>query len=166
MRGSEDARRVIEEVDGFAQALAVCAAALDAAIEPEYRGGDLACVLEDIRAWASLAQYYTLKISAALHLAVYQLSENEKEKEIAVCELEEAVEPWRTLAEIWAAHYMPYEMGRVNQTFGYSYYIDDVRRDIEIARRMKTLREQAAEHSVLAEGGFESRPWAIELNTH
>lgn len=39
-------------------------------IEPEYRGGDLACVLEDIRAWACLAQYYELKISASLHLAV------------------------------------------------------------------------------------------------
>lgn len=51
---------------------------------------------------------------------------------------------------------MPYQMGRVNQTFGYSYYIDDVRRDIELARRMKTLREQAEEHSVLAEGGLKA----------
>ena len=162
----EDARRVIEEVDGFAQALASCVAELDDAIEPEYRGGDLACVLEDIRAWACLAQYYTLKISAALHLAVYQMSENEKEKTIAVGELEEAVGPWRELADIWSAHYMPYQMGRVNQTFGYSYYTDDVRRDIEIARRMKTLREQTTEHSVLAEGGFESHPWALDLDTH
>ena len=157
---------MIADIGSFARKLALCASDLDASIEPEYRGGDLACVLEDIRAWARLAQYYELKISAALHLAVYQLSGNEKEKEIAVDELEEAVGPWRELAEIWAAHYMPYQMGRVNQTFGYSYYTDDVRRDIELARRMKTLRELAAEHSVLAEGGFESHPWALDLDTH
>ncbi len=164
--GSEDARRVIEKIEDFSHELVTCAAELDAAIEPEYRGGDLACVLEDIRAWACLANYYALKISAALHLAVYQINENEKEKTIAVEELEEAVEPWRELSEIWAAHYMPYQMGRVNQTFGYSYYAGEVRRDIEIARRLKTLRELASAPSVLAEGGFESRPWAIELDTH
>ena len=163
---AEDARRIIATIGGFARELLTCASDLDAVIEPEYRGGDLACVLEDIHAWACLAQYYELKISASLHLAVYQLSGDEKEKAIAIDELTEAVEPWRRLSEIWAAHYMPYQMGRVNQTFGYSYYIDDVRRDIELARRMKTLREQAEEHSVLAEGGFESHPWALDLDTH
>ena len=81
-------------------------------------------------------------------------------------ELEEAVPVWQTLAEIWAGHYMPYQMGRVNQTFGYSYYTDEVRRDVTLAKNMKTLRRLAAEPSPLAEGGFESHPWALDLDTH
>ena len=163
---AEDARRVIAELSDFARELLVCASDLDAAIEPEYRGGDLACVLEDIRAWACLAQYYELKISAALHLAVYQLGGTEKEKDIAVEELTEAVGAWQELSAIWAGHYMPYQMGRVNQTFGYSYYLDDVRRDVELARRTRTLQELAEHPSALAEGGFERHPWALDLDTH
>ena len=163
---AEDARRVVAELSDFARELLVCASDLDAAIEPEYRGGDLACVLEDIRAWACLAQYYELKISAALHLAVYQLGGTEKEKDIAVEELTEAVGAWQELSAIWAGHYMPYQMGRVNQTFGYSYYLDDVRRDVELARRTRTLQELAEHPSALAEGGFERHPWALDLDTH
>ena len=162
----EDAISVIREVQAYAQTLAETAEELDEAIEPEYRGGELACVLEDIRAWACLSRYYALKISAALYLAVYQLSEDESAKETAVEELEDAVPVWQRLSEIWAGHYMPYQMGRVNQTFGYSYYIDEVRRDVTLAKNMKTLRQLAAESSPLAEGGFESHPWALDLDTH
>ncbi|MBE6935452.1 MAG: hypothetical protein E7458_03010 [Ruminococcaceae bacterium] len=163
---AEDARRVIEIVGHNARELAEVAEALDQAIEPEYRGGDLACCLEDIRAWCLLSAYYEKKIRAALQLAVFQLSGDEEQKELAVRELSEAVKPWQRLAEVWAAHYMPYQMARVNQTFGYSYYTDEVRRDVTLAMRMKTLRELAENPSPLSEGGFESHPWALDLDTH
>ena len=162
----EDAASVIDLLREYADTLDATAARLDAAIEPEYRGGELACVLEDIRAWACLSRYYLLKIGAALHLALYQLGEDEAEKAAAVELLEQAVPVWERLAEIWAGHYMPYRMARVNQTFGYTYYTEDVKRDVTLAKTAKPLRVLLSEKSVPEEGGFESHPWALDLDTH
>ncbi len=162
--GGEDALTVIGEIEGYAETLRETAEALDAAIAPEDRGGELACVLEDIRAWGCLARYYRLKIGAAYRLALYLLNGDEKEKEEAVRELERAVEPWKELAGIWAGHYMPYEMGRVNQVFGYSYYTQDVIRDVDLAKRMKPLSEGGA--AVPGEELFEDRPHMLDLDTH
>ena len=53
---------------------------------------------------------------------------------MAVNNLENAVDVWKTLSLAWSTHYMPYKMARTKQIFGYSYYIDDVAHDVEIAR--------------------------------
>jgi hypothetical protein len=57
-------------------------------------------------------------------------------------------------------------MARVNRTFGYSYYTDEVHRDVEIAKRMRTDREMEENPSPLNEGGFERKPWAIEKDNN
>lgn len=154
----EDAQAVAALMRHQAELCASCAEKLDAAIEPEYRAGDLACVLEDIRAWACFARYCAKKIDAALALELFCLTGDTDRKAYAVGQLESALGDWQELSAVWAGHYMPYQMGRANQIFGYSYYIEDVRRDIEIARRMEAGR--SGEAQVLAEGGFESAPWA------
>jgi len=158
----EDARQVVEALAAYAKILRNCADALDSSIPPEDRGGDLACVLEDVRAWACLTQYYHDKIEAALRLCLYEEGGDEAEKADAVAELEAAVPVWEKLASIWAGHYMPYEMGRVNQTFGYSYYTDEVRRDVEIARRVRPKDADPEEET----GLFRDRPHQLDLDTH
>lgn len=156
---AEDARSVIELMHRQADILDECIQKLDAAIEPEYRAGDIVCVLEDIRAWSCFTKYCVKKIDAALSLVLFCRTEDRSHKEYAVKQLESALLDWKELSEIWAGHYMPYQMGRVNQIFGYTYYIDDVRRDIEIARRMEPGKN--SEDDVLAEAGFKSDSWAF-----
>ncbi len=154
----EDARTVIRLIEGYAEKLAACEAALDAAIEPEYRAGDLVCVLEDIRAWKFYARYLVKKLRASLALAVFVLGGDEAHKDEAVGLLADAVGDWQALSAVWAGHYMPYQMGRVNQVFGYPYFLEDVRRDVVIAKAMR--RGETGEEAVLSEGGFKSPGWA------
>ncbi len=156
--GAEDAQAVVAQIRRQAQLLDACVQQLDAAIEPEYRAGDLACVLEDLHAWGCFAQYCSKKIDAALALELFCRTGDINRKFYAVKQLESALDDWQALSEIWAGHYMPYQMGRANQIFGYSYYTEDARRDIEFARRMEPGRTSEAE--VLAEAGFKSAPWA------
>ncbi len=155
---AEDCGTVIRLIEGYAARVAGWESALDAAIEPEYRAGDLACVLEDIRAWKHYARYLAKKLRASLSLALFVLCGEEKEREKAVGLLTAAVEDWQALSAVWSGHYMPYQMGRVNQVFGYPYFLEDVRRDVEIARTMQ--RGETSEEAVLKEGGFDSPGWA------
>ncbi|MBQ3880447.1 MAG: hypothetical protein II727_09090 [Oscillospiraceae bacterium] len=155
---AEDARTTIRLISGYAEKLGECERVLDEAIEPEYRAGDLACVLEDIRAWKYYAKYLAKKIEASLSLALFVLGRDEGEKEKAVSLLTAAVEDWQALSAVWAGHYMPYQMGRVNQVFGYPYFLEDVRRDIVLAKTMQ--RGETSEQAILAEGGFKSPGWA------
>jgi hypothetical protein len=36
---------------------------------------------------------------------------------------------------VWAGHYIPYKMVRSKYIFGYGLYLEDVKKDIEIAKR-------------------------------
>jgi hypothetical protein len=109
---------------------------LRAEIPSEYLGGDLECTLMDIEAWEQLANYYYNKFSAALKLVYFEKTGDESYKDQAVKCLEEGLESWKVLSYIWSQHYMSYKMARVRRFFGWPYYIEDVKRDIEIARNM------------------------------
>lgn len=107
---------------------------LEKSIPKGYLEGDLLCTILDLKAWKELGRYYYLKIKAALKLVFYEYTADETLKNEAIGYLESAVESWTNLSYIWSTHYLPYKMARVKQIFGYSYYIDDVKRDIELAK--------------------------------
>ena len=100
------------------------------------RAGDIECVQLDIRAWHALGSYYLCKFTAALLLIEYRLTGGETLKKEAVGALNRGLEHWKDLAYIGSLHYLPYRMGRVGQIFGWSYYIDDVERDIRLAENI------------------------------
>lgn len=111
-------------------------------IDAEKIGGDVICTWLDLKAWQHLAAYYHAKISAALELVTYELTGDEDRKTTAIELLEGAVQHWKDLALVGARHYRPYRMTRSKRLFGWSYYLDDVERDVEIARNWQAAPGQ------------------------
>jgi len=97
-------------------------------------GGHAACTLLDLQAWVHLGRYYACKFSAALELNRYQFGGGTICVDRAVKNLEEAYGHWDDLGRLWILHNRPYWMARVKRTFGYPYYLEDCKRDIELAR--------------------------------
>jgi hypothetical protein len=85
--------------------------------------GEMECVYFDVKCWHALGSYYLRKFEAAIALLTGQ-------KDKAVTLLTEAVEFWKELSFIGSQHYLPYQLTRVDQLFGWSYYIKEVERDI------------------------------------
>ncbi|WP_405064774.1 hypothetical protein OG558_22825 [Kribbella sp. NBC_01510] len=101
---------------------------------PEWREPLATCAILDLRATAALGRYYAAKIEAALELARAE-ERGEPERAVRSAELlDEAVEHWTALGFFWSQHYRPYQMARVDRIFGYPFYLDDVRRDVHLAR--------------------------------
>ncbi|TBL79540.1 hypothetical protein [Paenibacillus thalictri] len=100
----------------------------------ELCGGHADCTLHDLQGYVEMGRYYECKFAAALELNRYRLSGDESRKAAAVTLLEKAYTHWERLGHIWSKHNKPYFMARVKMTFGYPYYLDDVRKDIELAR--------------------------------
>jgi hypothetical protein len=98
--------------------------------------GDIDCTLLDIKAWRALGNYYLRKFTAAMLLIEYRMTGREELQAKAVEALTEGLVHWKELAYIGSLHYLPYMMGRVGLTFGWSYYIDEVERDILLARQV------------------------------
>ncbi|TVY11027.1 hypothetical protein [Paenibacillus cremeus] len=101
----------------------------------ELRGGHAECTLYDLRAYVEMGRYYACKFTAALELNRFELSGRAAHKDKAVAALEQAVAHWEKLGYYWSLHNKPYFMARVKRTFGYPFYLEDVRRDVELARR-------------------------------
>jgi hypothetical protein len=106
---------------------------LEKDIPTEYQDGDILCTLLDMKAWCMLGEYYYNKFSAALELAYYELTGDSDYKNKAVSYLKQGLVCWKKLSEIGASHYMPYKMVRTGQIFGWSYYTQEVERDIHLA---------------------------------
>lgn len=102
--------------------------------DPAWREPLATCAILDLRATAALGRYYAAKIEAALELARAE-ERDEPERALRAAELlDEAVEHWTALSFFWSQHYRPYQMARVDRIFGYPFYLDDVRRDVHLAR--------------------------------
>ena len=114
------------------------AAEVDARQDP-WRMPLAACATLDLHALAALGRYYAAKIEAALDLARAEVSGAAEPGRRAVASLEDAVGHWEALGYFWGQHYQPYRMARVDRLFGYTYYLDDVRRDVRIARERLDL---------------------------
>lgn len=128
-----DIIRILEE---SAKATELAAAHLDT-ILGEYRGSHAECTLLDLQAYAAMGHYYRCKFAAALELNRYRLNGKSSHQEQAVVLLEEACGHWERLGFFWSQHNKPYFMARVKRTFGYPYYAEDVRSDVELARRFE-----------------------------
>jgi hypothetical protein len=103
----------------------------------ELRGSHAECTLYDLKAYVELGRYYECKFAAALQLNLFAGNRDPEHKEQAVSLLQQACVHWEKLGYYWSLHNKPYFMARVKQTFGYPYYLDDVRRDVELARQYK-----------------------------
>lgn len=125
---------IIKIISGSVDALRTLVSTLLDKIPCEYQDSDLGCTLEDLKAWAELGEYYFYKISAALKLAWFEATGDEKRRFEAVALLQKGLLAWEKLSAIWASHYLPYRMVRSKYMFGWSYYIDEVRKEIELAR--------------------------------
>lgn len=130
----EDILNIIKEAVNY---LAKNIDSLENSIPKDYLGGNLECTLLDLKAWKELGNYYYLKLKAALNLVIYENSGDEANRNIAIEALEQAVGAWENLSYVWSTHYKPYKMARVKLLFGYPYYIDNVKRDIELAKLVK-----------------------------
>ncbi|MEC0265338.1 hypothetical protein [Paenibacillus anseongense] len=96
-----------------------------------------ACTLHDLFAYVEMSRYYACKFKASLELNRFKLNEHTGHKAEAVTLLEQAAAHWEKLGHYWSLHNKPYFMARVKRTFGYPYYLEDVRADIELARRFE-----------------------------
>lgn len=94
-----------------------------------------ACTLHDLSAYVEMSRYYACKFKASLELNRFKLNKDMHHKADAITLLEQATVHWERLGHYWSLHNKPYFMARVKRTFGYPYYLEDVRADIELARR-------------------------------
>ncbi|MZQ85445.1 hypothetical protein GQF01_25325 [Paenibacillus sp. 5J-6] len=94
-----------------------------------------ACTLHDLFGYVEMSRYYACKFKASLELNRFKLNKHTQHKDEAVALLEQAAIHWERLGHYWSLHNKPYFMARVKRTFGYPYYLEDVRADIELARR-------------------------------
>ncbi|MEF2245467.1 hypothetical protein [Paenibacillus sp. IITD108] len=99
-----------------------------------------ACTLYDLHAYAEMGRYYACKFSAALELHRFGQYGEQKYREQAVQQLENAVLHWEKLGYYWGLHNKPYFMARVKRMFGYPYYLNDVRADIELVRQYEGVQ--------------------------
>ena len=100
--------------------------------------GAFECELLDMLAWGYLGLYFGAKVNAGVKLAEFREGGSRDKKDEAVSLLKEAAEFWDRLAEVTAKHYreVPYATDwEEGQTFSWSNFRDQVRRDIEIAKR-------------------------------
>lgn len=146
----ETARNIVSKQKSNQEDALACIALIDkAALEIEkqvslieqncpssHTGGDVTCALLDLKCWGYLGRYYVEKLSAALDLCCLRYSGDESYRSSAIQHLEAALQPFENLASTWASHYLPYKMVRSKYMFGYTYYIDDVKKDIRIAKNI------------------------------
>ena len=129
----EDAVACIKSIEKAASQIEVLVKSIEDNCSESTMGGAIECALLDLKCWASLGQYYVHKLSAALELCCLRYTGNEEYRSSAVKHLEAAVQPFEDLASTWASHYMPYKLVRSKYMFGYTYYIDEVKKDIRLA---------------------------------
>ena len=132
--GGTTPRDIIDELTGAAERARAACEKLKGELSPEQLDGELHCLLLDIEAWSHLGLYYREKFAAAVHLAAFRLTGDERLKAEAVELLERARDAWVALGAVWSRHYKPYLMTRTSKTFGWPLYLRQVEQDIELAK--------------------------------
>lgn len=107
--------------------------------EAGWRASLARCAALDLRSMAALGRYYAGKIEGSLELARFAITGDAAAKDRSVKALQDAITHWENVGYYWSQHYKPYQMARVARTFGYPFYLDDVRRDVQLARNYKAL---------------------------
>ena len=129
---NEDPESIVELLRAAAAGAEASADAVEGRPDA-WRAVQATCAILDLRALAALGRYYALKIAAATELARLAATGDEAHRRRAVELLEQAVPEWESVGLAWSQHYAPYRMARVARVFGYPYYLEDVRRDVQLA---------------------------------
>lgn len=102
----------------------------------------LRCEIADVEAWAYLSLYFADKLRAGVALETYRKTKVKKEQKKAVAFLEDAARHWNALIAVTKQHYNAVpavQLSRTSQghkaTFSWEKYRDQVKRDIQLARR-------------------------------
>lgn len=96
--------------------------------------GALECEINDLEAWAHLSLYLARKLRAGVSLEIFRQTGAKGEKDKAISLLERAAADWGNVVEVTKRHYR--ETPHVSRvTFSWERYIDQVERDIQIAKQ-------------------------------
>ena len=97
-------------------------------------GKELEQTLGDLEAMAHLGDYYSEKILGAVELESFRTSKDPKRQAAAVKHLEAAARHWKEYADVAGRQYKPQLLART-RVLDWAQLLEDVRRDIEIARK-------------------------------
>ncbi len=89
--------------------------------------------LADIEAMAHLGHYYSAKIRGAVELCAFRQSKDDRRRKNAVEALLKAQNHWQRYADVAAGLYRPQLLART-RVLDWHKLLDDVKRDVEIAR--------------------------------
>ncbi|MEE9357012.1 MAG: hypothetical protein V3U62_01400 [Sedimenticolaceae bacterium] len=115
-------------------------------LSPKARQGlpTLRCETADVEAWAYLSLYFADKLRAGVALETYRKTKVKKEQNKAVALLEDAARHWNDIIAVTKQHYNAVpavQLSRTSQghkaTFSWEKYRDQVKRDIQIAKKVK-----------------------------
>ncbi len=134
-KGMESAYDVVATLADCCDKLKAEIASIYESVHEEEMDGELCCTMLDMEAWEMLGRYYFCKINAALCLSTLEITGDEAMRDSAVTYLTDALGYWERLGAIWSSHYMPYKLVRSKYIFGYTYYFDDVKKDISLAKK-------------------------------
>lgn len=98
---------------------------------------ELRKTLADIEAMAHLGNYYSAKILGAVELDAARKSKDDQRKEAAIEHLSKAVKHWESYAKVASSQYRPQLLARTRR-LDWTKTLDDVKRDVEIARSAKS----------------------------
>ena len=98
---------------------------------------ELSELLYDIESFAHLGNYYASKIRGGTHLHGFRTTGVPSEKAAAISALESGFDHWKAYAASATANYRPQFLSK-HRTIDWVRLIDDVRRDIDIARAATT----------------------------
>jgi hypothetical protein len=133
----ENTRNCLSIISKAASSLKTIIENIESSLQEDQMGGELECTLLDLKCWEQLGCYYGHKLSAALLLCKLRETGDESYRKEAVSHLREAVTPYEKLCLLWGSHYMPYKLVRSKYIFGYTYYLDDVKKDIRLAQNIR-----------------------------
>ncbi len=97
---------------------------------------ELSTLLEDINSMSYLGLYYASKIEAATELAFFKQNGKQIHKTQAIILLEKAIEDWTHYKDICEQNYHPQMLARTKM-LDWSLILEDVKKDIEIAKNFK-----------------------------
>lgn len=126
--------QVADDLEHWAASALQTAAAIRR--ETPQPGKELRQTLGDIESMAHLGNYYAAKIRGAVALCAFRASGHAEQKQAAVAALEAAVEHWQRYARSASAQYHPQLLARTRRLDWWQ-LLDEVRRDVEIARSAK-----------------------------
>jgi hypothetical protein len=94
----------------------------------------LDCELTDIEAWCAYSDYFAAKLRAGVALATARATQDVKQQQRAVTELERALTHWKRLGSLGERFNRLPVLSNSTDPFSWAALIPAVERDIELAR--------------------------------